>query len=436
MKLLTKIGLITITLALTLILLLQIDDNLRPETKRWIESTEQKTNSDSQAYFYFLGLMAPEGKDPIKVGKAIHKIVKSESANSNSELNSEVDNSEVDTHELKAHTDFIDPYLIKDGLTFHKSDSYCKPFFEDCFNQLINNPAEIQNVLTQNSILLDRYQTFLALPNYHNMQPIGHMGSMPHFQNLMSANNLVLLDILVNSQSDSAVNNRFFRLLNNTRVKLEQSNSIIDKMVYVALMRHSLEFYNLLYKHQVIDSPQTVKALTQEERSLAKAMNYESLSAARVINFDQFQWYDIYTNAILKENMMTNDYHQQAKKISKFSILPADQQIQEDIKTSLKPEFGFLDKVRNYAGTILFRIGSSIYFDYVYRISDIDAKIAVLNWRIQQPANDNIDQEYLNNHPTAELNPYKTGDFIIKDDTLICVPLEIRDHRNTRCVQL
>ena len=105
-------------------------------------------------------------------------------------------------------------------------------------------------------------------------------------------------------------------------------------------------------------------------------------------------------------------------------------------------EYTLLESVRNYVGYTQSLIDLVPYKSYAIRLHDLDAKIAVLNWRLQQPHDADINEEYLEQHDTARLNPYKIGSFFIKKEEsgkqkLLCVPLEQhRDPRNVRCVQL
>lgn len=427
MKLFIKTVLIIIILALTLILLLQIDDDLHPETKQWVESTEQQSKDDNQAYFYFLGLMAPEGKSPIKVGQIIHQDLKARSLPNFSQE----DSKDTQTRQVSYKV-----YDIDNALTVQDSSGYCRAFEANCFQKLLSDKSLTNKIIEDNKTLHQRYQTFLNLPGYKLMHPIRQYSSWPNYLSLVSGNNLSLISIF-GTKNEVQLNQQYRKLLDDTRLKLAQSGSTTEKMMYVTLINHNLQFYNLLYKHEVVKSPIKLKSLTSEEKDIFQPMSRELLSGTAISNHFEIPWYKVTHKAVLKKNMILNGHYQVAHKFSQFSKLPPHQQITEEARQKVTPqEVGFLDKYRNFAGWALSQVALPAYDDYINRVSVIDAKIAVLNWRMQQPANANIDQEYLKNHPTAELNPYKTGDFIIKDESFICVPLEIKDHRNTRCVQL
>jgi len=428
MKILLKISLFIVILLVVLLGLLQIDDNLKPDTESWIDNTQNAVNTDNDAYLYFLGLMAPKDKSPIEVGKAIHQKVLAQPI------------PQV-TGESQQENDYFNAYQIDKELKT-QPDRICRVFNATCFQELVSNKDNAKEITHNNTTLLQRYQTLLSMPNYQLMHPIGNWRSMPYYQHLVEANNITLIALLAVEDED-VLNQKYAQLLQQTRTKLAQAGSIIEKMIYVALVNHNLEFYNLLYKHHVIKNPIKLKGLTEEEKDMLHPMSYELLSGIAMSNHFEFAWYQLISKAVLKKNMILNNYYETTQQYGKLSKLPPHQQV--TAKTSdgtISNEVSFLDKYRNLSGWVLTQIAIPAYDDYMFRVSDLDAKISVLNWRLQQPHNAKIDEAYLERHDTAKLNPYKTGSFFIKQDEsnkqkFLCVPLEQhRDPRNVRCIQL
>ncbi|MBV35717.1 MAG: hypothetical protein CMP47_09750 [Rickettsiales bacterium] len=435
MKLLKKASLIILTLLVLLVVLLQFDDSLKPETKAWKESTEQAIQNDNDAYFYFLGMMAPEGEDPVVVGKEIHSKVKAQP----------VDDFDVDNvEESRKNSNYGEVYRIENGLTVDKPRTYCRAFIKHCFETLLANSSQAQELVTNNKLLKNRYRKFLEMPNYQQMHPMANWKSIPSYQYLIDANNITLISLLA-LENGETLNQQFSRLISQTRQKLTQSGSILEKMIYVAIMNHNLEFYNLLYTHNQIETPLTFANLTQEEKDFEKAMSYELLSGSAVMDHYDFKWYRIVARAVIKKNIMLNKQYEYAKAYSAISRLPANEQIKpETWEENLPEEDNFLQKYRNYSGWILHQIAQPAYDDYIYRVSDLDAKISLLNWRIQQASEAKINQPYLESHPTESFNPYQTGAFIIKADSdnpnvkRLCIerPTKIADKNHVRCIQL
>ncbi|PXF63666.1 hypothetical protein [Kangiella spongicola] len=435
MKLLKKASLIIVVVLIALVVLLQFDDSLKPETKAWKEKTEQAINNDNDAYFYFLGMMAPEDKDPVTVGKEIHSKVKAQP----------IDDFDVDNvEESRQNANYGEVYRIKDGLTVHKPRTYCRAFIKHCFETLLDNPSQAKELVTNNKLLKNRYRKFLEMPNYQQMHPMANWKSIPSYQSLIDANNLALISLLTLENSET-INQQFSTLMNQTRHKLTQSGSIMEKMIFVAIINHNLEFYNLLYTHNRIESPLTFDNLSKEEKDFEKAMSYELLSGSAVMNHYDFKWYRIVARAVIKKNIMLNKQYEYAKAYSAISRLPAHEQIQpETWEENLPEEDSFLQKYRNYSGWILHQIAKPAYNDYIYRVSGLDAKIGLLNWRLQQTPNAPIDQLYLESHSTETFNPYQTGAFIIKADSdnpnvkRLCIerPTKIADRNHVRCIQL
>ncbi|GAA0202889.1 hypothetical protein GCM10009123_07680 [Kangiella japonica] len=435
MKLLKKASLIIVTVLVVLVVLLQFDDSLKPETKTWKEKTEQAIHNDNDAYFYFLGMMAPEGEDPVSLGKEIHAKVKAQP----------VDDFDVDNvEESRKNSSYGEVYRIENGLPVDKPRTYCRAFIKHCFETLLANPSQAQELVTNNKLLKKRYSKFLEMPNYQQMHPMANWKSIPSYQHLIDANNITLISLLA-LENGETINQQFSTLMNQTRQKLVQSGSILEKMIYVAIMNQSLEFYNLLYTHNRIGTPLTFANLTQEEKDFEKAMSYELLSGSAVMNHYDFKWYRIVARAVIKKNIMLNKQYEYAKAYSAISRLPAHEQIKpETWEENLPKEDSFLQKYRNYSGWILHQIAKPAYDDYIYRVSDLDAKISLLNWRLQQTPNAPIDQLYLESHSTESLNPYQTGAFIIKADSdnpnvkRLCIerPGRVSDINHIRCIQL
>lgn len=427
MKLLFKITLIIIVLGVVLLGLLQIDDDLTPETKAWIENTQKAVATDNDAYFYFLGLMAPENADPIEVGKTIHQKVLAQPI-------------PQATGEPQTDNDYFSIYQIDNGLRV-QPNRICRVFNATCFNKFVNKKDDIEKLIQNNDTLLKRYHTFLDMPDYQLMHPIGNWQSMPRYQHLVEANNINLIALLA-IDDENQLNHQFSQLLKQTRTKLAQSGSLIEKMIYVALVNHNLEFYNLLYINKIIQKPQSFTKLSLEEKSLKNVMGYETLSGSAMSNHFEFPWYSLIKKAVMKKNMTLNYRYEFVKKYGEFSLLPPHQQLDTDDTEKYKPaEVSLMDKYRNYSGWVLNTVADAAYDDYIFRVSDLDAKIAVLNWRLQKPHNADINQAYLEQYDTAKLNPYKTGSFFIKEESdnqkFLCVPLEQHsDPRNVRCVQL
>ena len=149
MKLLFKITLIIIVLGVVLLGLLQIDDDLAPETKAWIENTQKAVATDNDAYFYFLGLMAPENADPVEVGKTIHQKVLAQPI-------------PQATGKPQPDNDYFGIYQVDNGLRV-QPNRICRVFNAICFNELVNKKGKIEKLIQNNATLLTRYQTFITI---------------------------------------------------------------------------------------------------------------------------------------------------------------------------------------------------------------------------------------------------------------------------------
>ncbi|AKE51640.1 hypothetical protein TQ33_0663 [Kangiella geojedonensis] len=398
--------------------LLLIDDELIPETEAWIQKTQSELASPSESYYYFLGIMAPKDKDPVTLGKKLHQ--KALSANPQQKDR---------------------PYHISGKqLATYRPQDYCQVYKRNCFSLLLNSHLA-DEIIEKNSILIKRYETFISYPNYHQSHPAHDWSSNPDYKGLGFAHEVTLIKVLKSlAHNSKSGQNTLKQLESALKEKLAQSGTLLEKMFYLALLNQTLEFKNLAYSENILKKTRLSDRLSKKELALTKAVRFDLLSHYYVNKHLMRNQNKLIMPFLLKPNMTANKLTNFLEYFKLFDYMTAEDKV--SYKFDYVEEYTLLESVRNYVGYTQSLIDLVPYKSYAIRLHDLDAKIAVLNWRLQQPHNAKIDEAYLERHDTAKLNPYKTGSFFIKEEELdkqklLCVPLEQhRDPRNVRCVQL
>ena len=421
MKLSTKIlmafcvfgGILAILLGLLL-----IDDELSPETEAWILKTQSELTSPSESYYYFLGIMAPKDKDPVTLGKKVHQKALSANPQQNDQ-----------------------PYRISGKqLATYRPQDYCQVYKRSCFSLLLNSNLA-DEIIEKNSILIKRYETFINYPNYQQSHPAHDWSSYPNYTDLGFAHEVTLIKVLKSlAHNNKSGQNTLKKLESALKEKLAQSGTLLEKMFYLALFNQTLEFKNLAFSKNILKSPRLSDRLSKKELALTKAVRFDLLSHYYVNKDLMRNQNKLIMSLLLKPNMSSNKLTRFLEYFKRFDHMTAEDKA--SYKFDYVEEYTLLESVRNYVGYTQSLIDLVPYKSYAIRLHDLDAKIAVLNWRLQQPHDADINEEYLEQHDTARLNPYKIGSFFIKKEEsgkqkLLCVPLEQhRDPRNVRCVQL
>ncbi len=370
MKLFVKMLKWLFIISLVLFALLQIDDRQSQESINWNQEVQNISNSESQAFYLQLGMFAPADKDPIAFGK----LRLDEAEKVYGDYLSYVEND-------KFPIDFQDP--IANKLNFSYPKNFCSLNENDCVKTIKATPEFYNSFVQSNQILLKRYKQYLKLKDFRVTTNPNTMLYFTDSQPLPTANKLLQLDILINSKD---LEKDTVGLINATRLKLAQSNTLLSKMVHHAITQLNLDFYHQLLKAGIIKGKQPLANATKEELSLEMAIKTEHAVAA-----DQIRLLDegsgigileplkqLWWRALLKENISINENYQVMQSWLAFANLPSEEQA--ELGSVNTPDISFLEKHRNYAGWGLSVVVASAYSDYSKRIHNLQAKINLINW--------------------------------------------------------
>jgi len=356
------------------ILLLQIDDDLDPKAQSMYE--QATAHKESEAYLYLLGIEAAVDEKPEVVGKALMASMREA--------------------EKKY---FAAPYVIQsfeyDGYPSDKklplpSLGTCKGKDNNCehVDKLFSYPFDLGALPAEQKVLLERYEKLIAMKDFNTLA-LPHIEAVfPAFQYVMKGNSLASLEAISKAKNGNLKEAKKLLLdeISLLRVQLKQADTLVGKMIYTSAISKTLNVLSvLIHKY---DSPveDNIQALSSDERSLVKAMNYEygfmyNMSkkmdgAPNILSKDGNlpKWV---SRIIFKPNMTMNDAFPLLRNVGQDSLLSSKEFALKiaNKKPRVKPKA----YIRNYTGTILGRIGSPDFNQYIARVFYLDAKIHLFN---------------------------------------------------------
>lgn len=406
---------------------MQIDDELNPEVERFL--AQSKVSDNSEAYLYLMGIDALADENPSEIGKQVFESI---------QQNESLATSDVEPIELLDMTD-------ENKLPLPSSERFCSSWHEDCFETIFSNNDDLAEILSSNAILLQRYQTFINMSDYHTLAKPTASEIFPPYSYLAKGNRLVILKAVQTAQTADPAQ-AVTILMDNISVlrqQLKSADNLIGKMIYTALISDNLDALSIFIHQQNIAFGHEIVSVSLAERNFEVAMVREFALI-----------YDVYTSldknpeffaqagfenestapkwlvkTVFKPNMSVNEAYLFYENIATRSQLKqqdfasgAENNEQLQIQTS---------SIRNYAGSILNNIAYPDFDKYIARLFDLNAKIALFN--------QTADSTELPADLSTIQNPYYgTGNtaYYSDDGKNICLTGPLENDRNQRCLRV
>ncbi|MFW5426187.1 MAG: hypothetical protein ACKE8G_06585 [Methylophagaceae bacterium] len=421
-----KILIGTILFAVVAVLLLQIDDNINPEVAAFLEQAEPAEHSE--AYLYLLGIVAEEGEDPLTVGKQLFASMQ-----------------QAEENYTFGDEDFeYGGYPEGRELPLPHGELFCDRKEDECWQTIFLNTGDIEQVLTANDTLLHRYQTFIKMNNYHTLAKPTLQEVFPPFHYLIKANRLIMLKVIHMTESAEAANMLIVHIAA-LRQHLESADNLIGKMIYSELISESFDVLSLVVHQRKSEHKNEIPLLSLQELSFETAMPREfAMNHELYINLDQSP--DLFAKekqgialnpppwvvtTFYKPNMTINaEYSFFKEVISNSKLDQLDFTIKVTNDDSRLPN-GLGAKVRNHTGYVLSSIARPNFDQYIARLLDLNAKIALFN----QTANKAELPEDLGHIKNPYYETANTA-FYSEDGKSICLTGPLEDDKNQRCVRV
>lgn len=378
---LRKFASASVVLALSVLgltLALQIDDNLEPGARQWIADVEQRIGSVEEPYLLLLGMGVAADEEPRSVALAHFEKYEALIADADTLAEGIV----LDAGELHA-------------LAHPEGAMFCPDDGALCPALLETETDTLTAVLHEHSALLQRYRELLQHPVVITPTTPHLIEPYPPISYTMSGQRLHHMSTLLEIRQGAA-DTALRRLLDEhyqLRSQLAHADSIVFKLVMVAMLERNLE----LLAHIRATQPETRLAslprLTRDERSLELPMARELAMVAYLYRgMDRHPQFFSTTEdslaqpapawlvrALFKPNMSTNNTYHLYRAVADLSLKPVADDAESAKVEVHELELGWWSTARNAAGSILSSIAQPERSSHIERIHALDRKIQELN---------------------------------------------------------
>lgn len=274
----------------------------------------------------------------------------------------------------------------------------CDPRAQDCREVWLSQKDTIEQLMSENSIFLNRYKDLKQYSEYRNTLLTDVRSPVPDYSILMTLNRLHGAGIAlryINPDLTAALTD-----LNNDidflRRLISQADTLIIKMVALSMLKHDLYLYASLMdtRPDEIYLFDEIPALTIEERSIEEPIKYEFRMNTNLVyeikTYPQLITGDLGVPAWLpfpmfranhSINMIQKVLDKNLKKSRKSAAEFYQQYSVQNNDRQFKP--GWLSYLYNPIGCILFTISMPDFSKYIIRIHDMDGLISMINLKRQ-----------------------------------------------------
>ena len=408
------------------ILLLQIDDDLAPKAQSMYE--QATAHKESEAYLYLLGIEAAADEKPEVVGKALMASIRSAEKKY-------FENPHTQEYEYEDYSG--ERSLPLPALGTEKNCEYT--------DKLFSYPFNLELLPEEQKVLLKRYKKLIAMRDFHTL-PLPHISaSIPAFQYLTKGNTLASLEAVEKAKKGSveAAKKLLLDDISLLRFNLQQADMLITKIIYVSMISKSLDVLSVVIHKYDSPAQENIQALTSDEKSLVKAMNYEyGLSHNLFKSMDKasnlLSTIDNSKNGnlpawvsriLFKPNMSLNAIFPYLGEFGQYSLLSPKAFVLKVANN--KPVFKKKFYIRNYIGTVLTQINGPDFNKYIARVFALDAKIHLFNKTSSKTK--------LPTTLSHISNPFYDDKAVYysEDEKAICVDVPLLDKRkDDRCLRI
>ncbi len=405
------------------LILLQFDDALYPEAHALVEQTTAP--QANEAYLYLMGIDAPLERAPTDLGRSLL---------AHSRERDRLDAKDPFTTELPPWPDYETLPRPEGALFCRWSDAGCRV-------RVLSSQDEAPPLFEAHGTVLDRYRTFMAMDGFQSLAKPSTYEPMPNFHYLFSGHRLVMLKALrdAGQGAPEAAVQLLESTLDRVRAQLVRADTIIAKMVYLALMSENLDVLSAILARHGYELAPEVPPMTRAERDFSLAMAREFAMGYHLFqSLDRHpQFFDTssdstwtpgwWVRAVFKPNMTINSVLPTYLRAIRLSQLAPENYL-ATIKDTTESEVN-ASWLRNPAGTILARVGGPGYEHYVSEAFNIHGKLSLLNQIIALKGVPD-DLQRLNNPLSSTGN----GVYWSDDGQHLCLQGPGEDDRRFRCL--
>lgn len=397
------------------------DEDLSPTAQAWMAKLKNIENSESQAFIYLNGIMAPEDDEIMSMGLARFSAYLSTKK----------------TAEASGYNTFDDfgdyPTEVQIPKPMHNSGLYCSLWGYGCLKKITSSEDKWDNELTEGETVLRRYNKFLSFSDFKTLAQSIILEELPKYEYLYYGNRLVSLKALStaakNGPSDAI--NQLLDDIKKSRKQLVIADNLIHKMLFTVIISNDLDIIAHISTKYKYNPNTVIPQLTDDELNMESTLIREFGAGFQTFkDLDQNpEFFEVgdsapawLVRALFKPNMTINASVGKYEKLISLSTLsaekfaaykiPAKQHIEEDVN------------LRNFAGHVLNQTQCADYHTYIARLHDLKSKIALTNYVI-------------GGMQRLPVNPYyPSTQTIAKKGKRICLNGPYEDERGLRCIHI
>ncbi len=353
------------------ILALQIDDNLDPNARDFLNRAVPAEHSN--AFLYLMGISAAADEDPLDTGKQIFQSIQQGE----------------ETYIRDKQKFSFQSYPEEKKLPLPEGEMFCSGAQVQCLDNILSADFDLEFITKTHGILLNRYRTFLSLNDYRTLTRALMEEPLPAGVYLTKGNRIEVLTA-IDAARDSRVEEAIGILMGNLsslRNHLKQADTVIGKLICLMLISENIDVLSALLLTNNYNSNQPLAPISIDERNFDIPMAREL-----AMIYENYKHMDKHpefwrsggnmpgwiVRAAFKPNMSIND-------IFPLYDLPAKHMKLEQQRFASVAMFDTAHSdsdgavIRNFAGSVLNKSVGATYHRYAARFFDLNAKIALFN---------------------------------------------------------
>jgi len=413
MKKLLLASTLLLLLAMLLIALGQIDDELSPKAQDLL--VQAKPAASSEAFLFLHGILAAPDDDPVQVGTAMLQEYRKQEADASYQL---------------AH------YEAPGKLTLPQGELHCYSRKDGCLQTLFTTDADYERLLAEHALLRTRAERFFQYDEFATLTRPALTEMIVSLHPLIAAVHLeALAAISLHRAGQSAAAMAALRQqMAALRHAMRLQDTLIGRMTLLAGLNHLLDVTGIIVLQADMPAAQ-LPALTAAEIDMSTVVAREfALFHNEMQKLDQShdllqadgKLPGLLARLLFKPNMTSNAHLPEYLEAINSSTLPPGQFVRALAADDKASDSG--SWLRNFSGTRLLQVQGNMsrsYLAYTARLLDFQAKLLLFNHHLHA-------QQAL---ATAD-NPYYPGQGPVVTGTSACFRGPVASHYEFRCLQL
>ena len=355
--------------------------SLSQEVRSQLAEIRQLNRTPSNAFTYLIGMSAPSGVDPLSYGRELlPQYMASSGYGASSTHTAPVSSNLVSVSPL-------DCSLFKDS---------------NCLELLFTASDARALTLAKYPDRVARYEGYKAFTDYHVPYPMNVGSYVPAFTMIIGGQKVYLMqqvellerhEITVEQMQQNVLADLAY-----WRAELVDADSIMYTMTVVRLINNDLNMLAKLYQRYGLHAPQ-IAPLSAAERTMRLAnatetsINYAMLTDLRLSHQhcgmnDWMACFDRFVDAVIIDHNATLNLMSAARtqQLGLADLQPDQAYLHHDDEPA---EIKLSQWIRNSAGAEMAQLAQKNLSQYVYRVDDLNLKIALINASASQPPGSN-----------------------------------------------